>query len=236
LVTEVKVQAPREIFGNPLLHVAHKADVLRLQKLIELGGIYLDVDVLVHRDFDDLLDCSLAMGREVAKGGSGLTNAVIIAEPGAPFLVRWLDCYRTFRSRGRDRYWSEHSVDLPLKLASQYPEEITLLGPQAFYWPLWTKDHIEWIFNSRQEITLSQDVYANHLWESTGWQYLAGLTPGEVRRWETNFHNWAKPYVADLVDDYGASTYGTRFKAWRTIKRLLRDPKNRRPVDASRAP
>src|ERR1700691_1241250 len=41
LLTPVKITAPREIFGRPLEHVAHRADVVRLQKLIEFGGIYL---------------------------------------------------------------------------------------------------------------------------------------------------------------------------------------------------
>src|SRR5690242_21674999 len=49
LVQPVKVTAPREVFGKPLIHPAHQADVMRLQKLLEHGGIYLDVDVLVHR-------------------------------------------------------------------------------------------------------------------------------------------------------------------------------------------
>ena len=35
-----------------------------MQRLIEHGGIYLDADVLVHRDFDDLLGESVVLGRE----------------------------------------------------------------------------------------------------------------------------------------------------------------------------
>src|SRR5689334_1021510 len=52
LVNLVKVTAPREVFGRPVNKVAHRADVLRLQRLIESGGIYLDCDVLVQRSFD----------------------------------------------------------------------------------------------------------------------------------------------------------------------------------------
>lgn len=36
-----------EIFGNPVEHFAHKADVLRLEALRDYGGVYLDMDVLV---------------------------------------------------------------------------------------------------------------------------------------------------------------------------------------------
>ena len=55
LVTPVKVRAPREIFGNPLIHPAHRADVLRLEKLLEHGG----------KDLPGLRRC-LCAGRSMA--------------------------------------------------------------------------------------------------------------------------------------------------------------------------
>jgi Glycosyltransferase sugar-binding region containing DXD motif len=45
LVSVERIKAPREIFGNPLLLDAHRADVVRLESLLSKGGIYLDVDV-----------------------------------------------------------------------------------------------------------------------------------------------------------------------------------------------
>lgn len=44
-----KVRDVTEIWGNPVLHFAHKADVIRLEALKEFGGVYLDVDVLITR-------------------------------------------------------------------------------------------------------------------------------------------------------------------------------------------
>jgi mannosyltransferase OCH1-like enzyme len=118
-----KVAAPTEVFGRPLLHVANRADVLRLRALLDHGGIYLDADVFVHRDFDDLLGHSAVMGLEgQGEREEGLCNAVILAEPGAPFLTRWFEEYRHFRSRGRDEFWNEHSVKLPLRLMREHPE------------------------------------------------------------------------------------------------------------------
>ena len=200
LVTLVQITAPREIFGNRLAHVAHRSDVVRLQKLIEHGGIYLDADVLVQRDFDDLLEKSVVLGREA---GFGMANAVILAEPQAPFLIRWLDAYRSFRSKGRDEFWNEHSVALPAKLAREYPQEITVLSEKAFFWPLWHDDHIDWIFRSNRPIALDE-TYANHLWEANAWSILEDLTPGQVRAEDTNFHRWALPYLEGLPGDYGA--------------------------------
>src|SRR3954464_10261762 len=41
LVTQVKIQIPTKIFNRELLHPAHRSDVVRLDKLITHGGIYL---------------------------------------------------------------------------------------------------------------------------------------------------------------------------------------------------
>ena len=234
LVTLSKIDAPKEIFGRPLKHVAHQSDVVRLQKLIEHGGIYLDADVLVQKSFDDLLGNSTVLGEEGEGAEHGMANAVILAEPGAPFLRRWLSEYKSFRSMGRDEYWNEHSVQLPVRLAREHPEEITVLPPNAFFWPLWTEDHLDWIFRSASPIPLD-GVYANHLWESNAWRYLEDLTPGQLRAAESNFQSWASPFLAGLPDSYGAPTLGVHLRkirysaskeAARKIKGLERRAKN----------
>ena len=233
-VTLSMIEAPREIFGRPLMHVAHQSDVVRLQKLIAHGGIYLDADVLVQKNFDDLLENSTVLGEEGEGAEHGMANAVILAEPEAPFLRRWLAEYKSFRSKGRDEYWNEHSVQLPVRLAREHANEITILPPKAFYWPLWTPEHIDWIFRSDNPIPLD-GVYANHLWESNAWPIVDDLTPGKVRAVDSNFHRWARPYLAELPDAYGAPTLGRRLRkihysaskqAERKIKGLKRRAKS----------
>jgi hypothetical protein len=209
LLTPVQIEAPREIFGRPLVHVAHRADVVRLQKLLEHGGIYLDADVLVQRDFDDLLGNSTVMGQEGKDAEYGIANAVILAEPAAPFLRRWLEEYRTFRSVGRDEYWSEHSVLLPAKLATQHPDEITVLSHKAFFWPSWTDEHLHRIFRSTKPVEM-QNTYANHLWEANAWRFLEHLTPQRVLRQHSNFSRWARPFLTDIPADYGTPSVAQR--------------------------
>lgn len=210
LVTLVKVQAPREAFGRSLQHVAHRSDVLRLNKLIEYGGIYLDADILVQRSFDDLLCHSAVLGQQgLTDSKVGLANAVILAEPEAPFLKRWLEQYRSFRSQGLDEYYNEHSVKVPAELAGLYPEDVHVLPQTAFYWPLWTPEHLEWIFASNRRVDTG-DSYATHLWESHAWKYLEGLTPGQVRRQNTNFAVWVRPYLEGLSGRYGATPLAQR--------------------------
>lgn len=205
LVERVPVKAPREVFGTPIHHYAHRADVLRLDKLLEQGGIYLDVDVVVHRSFDDLLGNSVVLGQEGVDGAYGLANAVILAEPDAPFLRRWREEYRSFRNdEPGGRYWGEHSVALPKRLAEAHPSEVTILPHTAFFWPLWNGAALRTLFTSTSQAEV-QSLYANHLWESLAWNnYLAKLTPGQLKASDSAFSEWLRPYVAALPDDYGA--------------------------------
>ena len=205
LVELVPIRAPREIYGNPLKHFAHRSDIVRLLKLIEHGGIYLDADVFVQRSFDELLNHSAVLGPEGENIEIGLSNAVILAEQNAPFLVRWLEQYHSFRGEGKEHFYNEHSVKVPAMLARVHPSEITVLPHTAFAWPLWTKDHQDWVFNSTKPIPL-EHTYANHLFESQAARFIENLTPADVRGRDTNFHLWARPFIADLPDHYGAPT------------------------------
>ena len=202
MVNVRQIKAPHEVFGRPLVHPAHRADVVRLDKLLENGGIYLDADVMVHCDFDDLLNHRVVMGETSWRGGpKGLSNAVMLAEPEAPFLRRWREEYRSFRSRGRDRFWAEHSVFLPMRLAKEFPEELTVLPQSAFHWPGCNDERV---FDSVEPIP-SVGRYATHLCETGAWQrYLEDLTPRRVRSRDSNFHFWARPLISSLPDKYGA--------------------------------
>jgi hypothetical protein len=222
LVSVEKIRAPHEIFGNPLLHVAHCADVIRLEKLLSRGGIYLDADVFVHRSFDGLLGNAVVLGAQVVDERMvGLCNAVILAEREAPFLKRWYSEYRTFRSKGHDIYWDEHSVRVPHKLSKRFPEEITILPHYAFFWPSYRPEDLALIFDSPTPIDMSA-AYATHLWETPSWQqYLEQLTPRRVREIDTNFHRWVRPMLARLPDDYGVPPMAPR------VARGVRQLKNR---------
>jgi Glycosyltransferase sugar-binding region containing DXD motif len=206
LVKPVHIKAPREIFGRPVDHPAHRSDVTRLEKLIEHGGIYLDTDVFVHKSFDHLLSNSTVLGREGDEIHNKLCNAVILAEPNAPFLLRWYEEYREFRGRGRGRLWNEHSVQRPAILAQRHPDEITILSNRAFFWPLFLPHDLESIFRSTTEL-IGEQTLATHLWENKAWRkYLELLTPGKIRRDESNFNRWVRPMVADLDDNFGSLT------------------------------
>jgi hypothetical protein len=224
LVSVERIKAPREIFGNPLLHDAHRADVVRLENLLRKGGIYLDVDVFVHGAFDSLLGHATVLGKQVVdETVIGLGNSIILAEPQASFLKRWYSEYASFRSKGQDAYWDEHSIRLPYELSKRFPDEITILPHTAFFWPTHTTEDLELIFDSTSPIDISR-VCATHLWETLAWEpYLEHLTPRRVRGFDTNFHRWARPMIAELPNDYGAPTVSARLtRGVRHMKRRVR--------------
>ena len=163
-----EVTPPDEIFNNELHHVAHKADVLRLFILKEFGGIYLDIDTICVKSFESLLLNKCVMGYEELHPNHivGLCNAVMLSEVGAEFIKIWIEQYRTFRSKGRDKFWNEHAVKLPYQLALQNPDLITILPNEAFFYPGTTDQAIAQMFYLEEDFP---NAYVHHLWESLSW-------------------------------------------------------------------
>ncbi|KAI7903192.1 uncharacterized protein BX663DRAFT_434026 [Cokeromyces recurvatus] len=149
-----------KVFDRPVTHYAHKADVIRLQVLEEIGGIYLDLDLISLKPLDHLLDREFIMAQEGIDGSVGLCNAMIMAKPHSRFIQRWYATYASFDNTN----WNYHSVILPGKLAPFFPEEITVLNHTAFFWPLWDSHGLRTLYLEK-----SYDFSGNlgtHIWES----------------------------------------------------------------------
>jgi len=215
LLTLHKIAAPGYFKGRQLYHVAHKADVVRLQALKESGGIYLDLDTISVKPLTSLLNHSFAIGQELQAayvpknwrqrvkyklglikenniGATGLCNAVLLSEKNSEFINLWLDEYKNFRSKGRDKYWNEHSVQVPEKLAAIHPEKITQLSPYAFHFPLYDKAGLKSMF---EEVKSFPEAYLHHLWESFSWNdYLSKLTVEKIMIRDTTYNLIARRY------------------------------------------
>jgi hypothetical protein len=89
------------------MKVQHQADIIRMRIMREVGGIYLDADVIPLRDFDELRRHNLSMGLE---GDAGLCNAVMVGAPNTSFINRWWAEYAHFDPTTQ---WAYHSVHLP---------------------------------------------------------------------------------------------------------------------------
>jgi len=194
LVELVYIEPPVEIFGKPITQQAHKSDVLRLQILIEHGGIYVDTDTIFVKSFTPLLNNKFVMGQQNINGSEGLCPAVILSEPNSIFGKNWLMGFKDSFEGGPpgSPTWCTHSVQYPLWLSKQIPLEITILDHEAFFWPLYHQNHIEMLFEQNHKFP---NAYSHHLWESSGKQYLDNLTEDIIFTKDTTFTNLIKGLI-----------------------------------------
>ncbi|KZT54890.1 glycosyltransferase family 32 protein [Calocera cornea HHB12733] len=204
-ITLSPLTPPTEVYGHRLTHFAHKADVLRLQLLIAFGGIYVDIDTYVLRNFDraGLMTQDVVLGMEMSPDSrrtalepGGLCNAVIVARPEAPFLQRWLATYESFDGS----VWAGHSVAKPWELARLYPRELTVLGNRAMFYPLWRGEDIDLVHVPSEAGKGGWDFFKSgqltyHAWESLAMQYLEPLTPSRVLKGESSFTRMVRAFV-----------------------------------------
>lgn len=216
-ITLNKVEAPSSIHGNILYHVAHKADIIRLQALYKTGGIYLDIDTITIKPLHQFRKYNFSIGQELKEpveytfiqkvkklirhttlrpfqvNVAGLCNAVMFAEPGANFIEYWLDSYKTFRSNGKDEFWGEHSVLIPYQLSKQYPEFVNKISPFAFHYPIHDVQGLRLLFENNVHF---KNAYIHHLWESASWEkYLRHLNFRSVQKVDTTYNVLARKYI-----------------------------------------
>ena len=204
-LTLEKVELPTEIFGNKLYHYAHKADIIRLQKLIERGGIYLDIDTICLKSFKDLLNNDFIMGEQSNSDNTtiyGLCNAVILSKQNSLFALKWLESYNTFRSKGRDEYWDEHSVLKPLELSKIYKNDIKILNSNVFFYPLWYNIN-EILFNENIDIEYYRKIIENnyciHLWDTYTNKYLKTINEKYIYEKNTLYNIFSRKFIKNSI-------------------------------------
>lgn len=220
LLTLNKIEAPSAFMGRPLYHVAHKADAIRLLALQQTGGIYLDMDTICVKPLTGLLSNRFVIGKELSlpyvpknsrqrikleikkrlgltkkplSPGSNFCNAVLMSEKNSEFVNLWINEYKTFRSKGRDKYWNEHSGKVPVKLATLHPELLSVQSPYAFHYPLYNEPGMRSMF---EEVNDYPDAYLHHLWESFSWnKYLSHLTEKDIFEKDTTYNLIARRFL-----------------------------------------
>jgi len=112
---------------------AHHADFVRLDALVEWGGLYADIDTLFVAPLPaSCWSAPSVIGREadVVDGRTGRarassSNALILSRPGGRFVTAWRE-----RMAGEfDGSWSAHSCFLGHDLAEAMPDAV-LVEPQ----------------------------------------------------------------------------------------------------------
>ena len=202
------VDPPTKIFNNIVTHYAHQTDIIRLEKLILYGGIYLDIDTICLKPMTDLLNNELVMGQQTNSDNSeiyGLCNAVLLSAPNSSFLKKWYNSYKDFRSKGRDEYWDEHSVKKPLELSVQFMNDIKILDYNKFFYPLWydinqilfNKD-IDYVDNINYKNIISTN-YCIHLWDTYTHKYLKTLTENMIFEENTLYNIFSRKFLRNRI-------------------------------------
>lgn len=187
------------IYGNEICYFTHKTDVIRIQKLIQYGGIYLDLDTITIASFDALRYHKFVTCREDDSFRFG--SAVLASEPNSTFAKEMINLYKNFRSKGRDEYFVETIQEQPFQLWKekyQNSKEITIVSADELLSP---KTLVEWKGNQIyfQRFFESDDFdiegrYTLHLWtELTYQKYIKDLN--KVLNQDTTYSKLVKRFL-----------------------------------------
>jgi glycosyltransferase involved in cell wall biosynthesis len=192
----------------PQYRYAHHADFIRLDALIERGGVYADIDTIFVRRFpDDLFTAPFVIGREPAarhestgERRPSLCNALLMAEPGAPFAVAW----RERVAAALDGTWSNHSGFVSEELSRTMPAAVRVEPQVSFF--TFGPDPADLARLLQERHTLPDEALSVHLWAHLWWdrrrrdfsQAHAGwCTPQFILAARTTLAEIVRPYVPD---------------------------------------
>ncbi len=187
------------------LSYAHEADFLRLDILIEHGGVYADIDSLFVGAYpDDLYRHECVLGEEPPFTGANgilhpsLCNAVIVAQPQSRFLRRW----RESSSEVFDGTWSRHSCQEAGRLWAEMPEALYVAPQRLLYRFGLERPSFRALFEEYQPDL--RGICSIHLWAHLWWHktrrdfsdFHAGLlTERYVRQAESTYARLARPFL-----------------------------------------
>ncbi|MBK6867486.1 MAG: glycosyl transferase [Burkholderiales bacterium] len=185
---------------------AHEADFIRLEALIQHGGIYADMDTLFVQRYDDALlthDCVL--GEEAAMPDTttgvlrpSLCNAVIIAQANAPFLLQW----QALARQEFDGTWSRHSCQAASQLWMSNPGLVQVAPLWRFYGLGSSIAGLKSLFEV--DAPLPPGALSLHLWAHLWWSadrtdfsafHQGLLNEDYVRAGATTYARLARPWL-----------------------------------------
>jgi glycosyltransferase involved in cell wall biosynthesis len=171
MVRLIQMEPPTEYKGVSLRgYPQYQADVVRLQKLYEHGGIYLDTDALMMKPFYDLMthECILT-GRlddltvTEKNDQEFITNGVIISKPRARFLKVWLD---NLDEGLKNPEWAWHAVNLPVLLYKKNQNLAKVIGYEKFLpFNFYEYDVLD-PNKGEEQYDKYKDSYIWHMWET----------------------------------------------------------------------
>ena len=174
------VEPDTEIFGNKLFHPAHISDVFRLKLLIEQGGVYSDFDTITVKSFDALLKMNKHLVGDLSNRKMTMGNGVIVTPANSEYLKIWLDLFKNFRSKGKDKYWDELSVRVHRSLSKLKDLEGTFeILPQEYFYP-YSHYRTDPLFYEYKPEMISDTTYSVHLYDSQNYEDVNMYTEQQI--------------------------------------------------------
>src|SRR5262249_44901279 len=178
-VTLIKVELPEPVlkfnYKDRLVNrykYAHHSDFIRLEKVVEAGGIYADMDtIFVNRIPDELYKKSFVLGMEQdvycarsERLKHSLCNAFIMSERDSEFGRLWI----AEMGKAFDGSWSNHSCLLPQRLSETHPHLIHVEPSKSFYKHMWSREGLHTLLEGcDRDFT---GVISMHLWNHLWWE------------------------------------------------------------------
>jgi glycosyltransferase involved in cell wall biosynthesis len=186
---------------------AHHADFIRLDVLIEQGGVYVDIDMILRRPLpDSLFSHRFVIGEEppvrdevTGEIGPSLCNAFLMAEKGSVFARAW----REEMAGALNGTWSNHSGFLARRLSEEMPAEVHVEPAETFYPLASDREGLSRLL--LQAPVMADSTLGVHLWAHLWWEYerrdlVQGhggwATQAALRFARTTLAELARPYLA----------------------------------------
>jgi len=200
IVKVVHIIPPTSLNGHTVKYKQHQADIIRLEALYHLGGVYFDLDMCTYRDFTELIHSTSEITM-VNESYGRVSNAFIIAKQESPFIEKWIHEYHTkYGTVGVD-WWAGLSVEMPHTLSIGYtgctllPTKTTL--PFDYF-------YTDFFNTSSDKCTLDlSESYCIHLWDTE--QQKRGILPETIEELKmTNSMMWT--CFKDILEEYRTDT------------------------------
>lgn len=90
----IKTKKPVKFDGLDITYLQYAADIKRLELLYKYGGIYLDFDMLIFKNFENLIkDGDIFISYEHSKN-NGYINSIIISKKNNEYIKKWLESFK----------------------------------------------------------------------------------------------------------------------------------------------
>jgi mannosyltransferase OCH1-like enzyme len=194
--TVIKTTIPTCVNRRGIYYKQHQADLMRVNILEKIGGVYMDLDLLSLKPIDgsvvkplyenkgdrNMYEEFTVMCRESSEK---LCNCFIVSRKGNPFLQKWIYEYENRYGEDKD-YWGGLSVVAPNRLAETNKEIISILDRRVF---------LPFLYNDlrffSEDISESLgDSFGVHLWETEADK--RGLIPGDREYFKNNDNTFTK--------------------------------------------